>query len=150
MTALLLALLLCQCVQTEKKTYEYINAPVNLTLSLVAAQTYEARFYSDNREGAFAGYGIFTGTSAAALNTSIDDMPVDLSAATKFCSIPVQVTYSQTVGIQIGPSAAGVAAGTAFCDITDLTLTSGSYIALRARVERTIRPWSAAAIIQVP
>lgn len=147
------AFLICggaSCVQSTKITQEYINAPVNLTMSLVGTQTYQVSFFSDNREGNFGGYGIFTGSSAAALNTAIDDMPVDISAAQAFCTIGAQATYGTRVAIQIGPAAAGVAAGTALCDITTLTLTSGSYIALRARVERTSRAWSAAAIVQVP
>lgn len=146
------AFLLCGagCVQSTKITQEYINAPVNLNISLVGTQTYQVSFFSDNREGNFGGYGIFTGSSAAALNTAIDDMPVDISTAQAFCTIGAQATYGTRVAIQIGPAAAGVAAGTALCDITTLTLASGSFIALRARVERTSRAWSAAAIIQVP
>jgi len=144
--AFLLALLL-GCVQSTKETQEFINAPVNLTVASLGGTLYQLSFYSDNREGGFAGYGLFTGTSA----TALDEYPAnDLTAVAAFCENKGQTNYKTTVAIQVGPTAAGVVAGTAICDLTGVTLASGSYVALRARVERTTKPWSSAAIAQVP
>lgn len=138
------------CIQSARSTAEYINAPVNLSVSTITAGTYELSFYSDNREGGFAGYGVFTGSTAAALNTSPDLMPADISAAQGFCSVAQQAEYRTPVKIQVGAAANGVQNLTALCDLTSLTLTQGSYVAVRARVERTEKPWSAAAIALVP
>jgi hypothetical protein len=143
-------LCLAACVHSDVPRPEYINAPVNLSVSLIGASTYQLSFYSDNREGGFAGYGIFTGNSSAALNTKADDMPKDISTAQSFCAVTQQAEYKVTMKIQVGPAAGGVPSGASICDKTDLTLSSGSYVALRARVERTGTPWSAAAIAQVP
>ncbi len=156
----MLVLLFSGCVQLDRPpTLEYINAPVNLKISLVATQTYALSFQSDNREGGFAGYGIFTGSSADAVSqepgTAVTTAPI-------FCSWGTQSYYAFPVNIQVGPSAAGAWApptSTAvtpdynlltICNKTGDTLTSGTYVALRARVERTTKPWSAAAIAVVP
>lgn len=151
--------LLSGCVQSTKVTQEYINAPVNLTISLVGTQTYRLSFQSDNREGGFAGYGIFTGTSADAVS---QEPSADLAAAQLFCIWGSQSYYAYPINIQIGPAAAGAWApptSTAvapdfnvltLCNFPSNTITSGSYVALRARVERTTKPWSTAAIAQVP
>jgi hypothetical protein len=135
------------CAQTYKDTSEYINAPIDLRISLIATQTYSLSFYSDNTEGGFSGYGIFTGTSA----NSFDTYPSSATTAAQgFCDLTSQPEYRSTVSIYVGAAANGVAAGTAICDLTALTLTSGSYVAVRARLERTEKAWSAAAIIAVP
>ena len=99
---------LSACAQTYNSTPEYINAPVNLSVKMIATQTYELSFYSDNREGNFAGYGLFTGASAAALNTSFDINPPAQSDAAGFCTLGAQVTYGTVVAIQTGPGAAGI------------------------------------------
>lgn len=117
---------------------------------MIAAQTYELSFYSDNREGNFAGYGLFTGSSAAALNTSFDTNPPAQTDAAGFCTLGAQGTYGTVVAIQTGAGATSVATTGEICELTTLTLTSGSYVALRARVERTDKPWSAPAIAQIP
>lgn len=155
----LLALYLTGCVQSTKVTQEYINAPLNLTISLVATQTYKLSFQSDNREGGFAGYGVFTGSSADAVS---QEPATDLAAAPIFCPWGTQSYYAFPVNIQVGPSAAGAWApptstATApdynlltICNKIDDTLTSGTYVAIRARVERTTKPWSSPAIAIVP
>lgn len=156
--AFLLALL-SGCVQSLKETAEFINAPVNLKINLVAAQTYSLSFQSDNREGGFAGYGVFIGSSS----DSVSQEPgTAITAASLFCSWGVQSYYAFPVNLQIGAAAAGAwspPTSTAvapnynvltLCNFTTTTLASGSYVAIRARVERTTKPWSAAAIAQVP
>lgn len=155
----LLVLGLAGCVQSTKTTQEYINAPVNLTISLVGTQTYKLSFQSDNREGGFAGYGVFTGSSADAVG---QEPATDLAAAPIFCPWGTQSYYAYPVNIQVGPSAAGAWApptstATApdynlltICNKIDDTLTSGTYVAIRARVERTTKPWSSPAIAIVP
>ena len=148
--AVFAVMFLSACAQTYKSTPEYINAPVNLSVKMIATQTYELSFYSDNREGNFAGYGLFTSASAAALNTSFDTNPPAQSDAAGFCTLGAQGTYGTVVAIQTGPGAASVATTGEICELTTLTLTSGSYVALRARVERMDKPWSAPAIGQVP
>lgn len=135
-------LLLC-CIQTTKVTKEYINPPINLNVTQIAAQTYRISFYSDNREGGFVGYGIFTASSASAASAY---PPNDISSAAAFCANSGQANYKTTVTIEVGPSAA---AGS-ICNNTDLILTPGQFLALRGRVERTEQPWSEAAIAQVP
>ena len=130
-------------LESPKVTAEYINPPINLTISQIAAQTYRLSFYSDNREGGFAGYGIFT----AASSESVAAYPSnDLSSAAAFCSNSGQVNYKTTVTIEVGPAAAGGS----ICNITELVLTPGHFVGLRGRVERLEEPWSEAAIAQVP
>lgn len=131
------------CVHTVTETQEYINPPINLTVTSVGGSTYELSFYSDNREGGFAGYGIFTGASSGAVSA---DPANDLAAAAAFCANTGQVNYKTTVTIQVGAAATGGS----LCNITSLTLTTGQFLALRSRVERTSKPWSSAAIAQVP
>lgn len=147
------------CVQSPKETQQYINAPVNLTISQAGTQTYQLSFQSDNREGGFAGYGVFTGSSADAVS---QEPATDITAAQLFCSWGSQTYYAYPVNIQIGPAAAGIWAPPTstssapnsnlltLCTFTNNTISSGSYIALRARVERTTKPWSAAAVAAVP
>ena len=72
------------CVQTKRELQEYINSPVNLTISQVAANTYQLSFYSDNREGGFSGYGIFTGASYDSVNTDPQNIPADTASAQAF------------------------------------------------------------------
>ena len=155
----LLVLLPMACVQSTKTTPEYINAPVNLSISQIAAQTYQLSFQSDNREGGFAGYGIFTGTSAAAVS---EEPGAAITTAQLFCTWGTQSYYAYAVNIQVGPSAAGTWAPPTsttvapnanlltLCTFTGNILSSGSYVAVRARVERASKPWSAAAIAAVP
>lgn len=154
-----LALCFAGCVQSTKVTQEYINAPVNLTISLVATQTYKLSFQSDNREGGFAGYGVFTGSSADAVS---QEPATDLAAAPIFCSWGTQSYYAYPVNIQVGAAAAGTWAPPTstvtvpdynlltICNKTGDTLTSGTYVAVRGRVERTTKPWSSPAIAIVP
>lgn len=145
----LIAGLLClTCSQATKVTPEYVHAPINLQISLISAQTYSLSFTSDNREGGFSGYGIFTGATSAELNA---DQPAsnDITAALDFCAIATPA-YTVTAAIHVGPAAAGVAAGTAICDKSAVILTSGAFVALRARVQRDSEAWSKAAIVQVP
>lgn len=139
----LIALVFVSCIQSAKTTLEYINPPINLSITQVAAQTYQLSFYSDNREGGFVGYGIFTASSASAVSAYPAN---DISAAAVFCANSGQVNYKTTVTIEVGPSAA---AGS-ICNHTSLVLTPGQFVALRGRVERTEQPWSEAAIAQVP
>ena len=80
--AFLLALV-SGCVQSLKETPEFINAPVNLKISLVATQTYSLSFQSDNREGGFAGYGVFIGSSSESVS---QEPGTAITAATLFCS----------------------------------------------------------------
>ena len=134
---------LAGCLQSTKVTLEYINPPINLTVTQVAAQTYQISFFSDNREGGFVGYGIFTAASSAAASVYPAN---DIASATVFCTNSGQVNYKTTVTIQVGPSAAGGS----ICNDTGLILTPGQFIALRGRVERTEEPWSEAAVAQVP
>ncbi|AFM13539.1 hypothetical protein [Turneriella parva] len=134
------------CAQVADPTLEYINPPINLSIALVATQTYQLSFYSDNREGGFAGYGVFTGASAASVSTAAKNMSTDIAAAQGFCSVPQQAEYRLVRTIQVGPNATG----STICDITTLTLVSGQWVGLRARVERPEEPWSAAAFVQVP
>jgi hypothetical protein len=134
---------LVSCIQSTKITMEYINPPINLTVTQIAAQTYQISFYSDNREGGFVGYGIFTAGSSSAASVYPAN---DIATAAVFCTNSGQVNYKTTVTIEVGPSAA---AGS-ICNNTALILTPGEYIALRGRVERTEQPWSEAAIAQVP
>lgn len=136
------------CSQTTKVTPEYVHAPVNLSVTQIATQTYSLSFTSDNREGGFSGYGIFAGTTSAELNT---DQPAsnEKTAALDFCDVG-SPAYTVTAMIHVGPAAAGVTAGTAICDKTSVILTSGAYVALRARVQRDSNAWSKAAIVQVP
>ncbi len=147
------------CAQTFKSTSEYINAPVNLTISLIATQTYELSFYSDNREGGASGYGIFVDPSYSVVNTT----PVsnDINLAQMFCNWSSQAYYAYAVNIQVGAAATGIWSpppsttapdhnSVTLCTFTTKTLASGNYVGLRARVERTEKPWSAAAIVQVP
>lgn len=149
--AVTLPVVFAGCVQSLKETQEYINAPVNLAVTSLGGQLYELSFYSDNREGGFAGYGLFTGPSATALN---DYPAADITAAQAFCEKPEKYAdrfdYKTLETIQVGVTANTVSAGSLLCGLTSLTLTSGNYIALRARVERTTKPWSAATIAQVP
>lgn len=151
--------LLSGCVQSLKETAEFINAPVNLKINLVATQTYSLSFQSDNREGGFAGYGVFIGSSSESVS---QEPGTAITAASLFCSWGAQSYYAYPVNLQIGTAAAGAWApptSTAaapdhnlltLCNFTGTTLASGSYVALRARVERTTKPWSTAAIAQVP
>jgi hypothetical protein len=131
------------CIQSTKNTLEYINPPINLTVTQIAPQTYRIAFYSDNREAGFVGYGIFTANSSAAVAVYPEN---DISAAAYFCSLSGQANYKTTVTIEVGPSAGN---GN-ICNYTGLLLTPGQYIAIRGRVERLERPWSEAAIAQVP
>jgi len=137
---------LARCAQVADPTLEYINPPINLSVALVATQTYELRFFSDNREGGFAGYGVFTAATAAELSTAAKNMPAAIGAAQGFCSVTQQAEYRLVRTIQVGPNATG----STICDITGLTLTPGQWVALRARVERIEEPWSAAAVVQLP
>lgn len=131
------------CVQSTKVTQEYINPPVSLAITNVATQTYELSFYSDNREGGFAGYGIFTAATAADLSV----YPANaIESAAIFCVSTSQSNYKTVVTIQVGPSAAGAT----LCNLTGLTLTTGQFVAVRARVERLENPWSQDAVVQVP
>lgn len=139
-----------RCAQSTRETAEYINAPINLSISLVAAQTHGLNFYSDNREGGFSGYGIFTGTSFASVNADPAQISADIGTAQAFCAVTSQAIYKTAVTIQVGPAASGVGAGTAICDNTSPILSSGTFVAIRARVERPTKPWSSAAIVQVP
>lgn len=134
------------CAQLAEPTLEYINPPISLSISLVATNTYQLSFYSDNREGGFGGYGIFTGSSADAVSASAKAMPSDIASAQGFCSVPQQAEYRLVRTIQVGPNATG----STICDVTSLTLVSGQWVGLRARVERPSEPWSAAAVAQVP
>ncbi len=134
---------LSACVQSTKVTLEYINPPVNLSIAATAAGTYQLSFFSDNREGGFAGYGIFTGTTAAQLT----EYPAnDITSAALFCVSTTQTNYKTQVTIQVGP----LATGATLCNLTGLTLTSGQFVAVRARVERLDTPWSEVAVVQVP
>jgi len=155
----ILCVTLVACIQSTKVTQEYINPPINLTITLIATQTYRLSFTSDNREGGFAGYGIFTGASADAVSAEPGS---DITAAQLFCSLTSQGYYAYPVNLQIGPAATGVwspptSTTTApdpnvltLCNFTGNTLTAGNHIALRARVERTTQPWSSAATAIVP
>lgn len=134
------------CAQLAEPTLEYINPPISLSIALVSTQTHELSFYSDNREGGFAGYGVFTGASAASVSAAAKDMPADIATAQGFCSVPQQAEYRLVRTIQVGPNATG----STICNLTALTLVSGQWVALRARVERPEEPWSAAAVVQVP
>lgn len=129
-------------------TPEYVHSPVNLKVSLIATQTYSLSFTTDNREGGFSGYGIFSGATSAELNS---DQPAssDKTAALDFCDVGTPA-YNTTATIQVGPSANGVTAGTAICDKPAVILTPGAYVALRARVQRDSDAWSRPAIVQVP
>lgn len=139
------------CSQTTKVTPEYIHAPVNLNITLVATQTYSLSFNTDNREGGFSGFGVFTGVTSAELNT---DQPAsnDKTAAPGFCDLSSAAftPNTPTFAIQVGPAAAGLSTGASLCDLTGITLTTGSYVALRARVQRDTSAWSKPAIVQVP
>lgn len=140
---LVLVLLVASCIQTTKVTPEYINPPINLVITQVAAQTYRLSFFSDNREGGFAGYGIFT----AASRDAVSAYPASaIAAAAYFCENTGQTNYRTTVSIELGPAAGN---GT-LCNNTALLLSPGEYVGLRGRVEREERPWSEAAIAQVP
>jgi hypothetical protein len=131
------------CAQSTKVTQEYINPPVSLSITNVAAQTYELSFFSDNREGGFAGYGIFTGATAADLAA----YPASaIESAALFCVSTSQSNYKTVVTIQVGPAAASAT----LCNLTGLTLTVGQFVAVRARVERLENPWSQVAVVQVP
>lgn len=143
----LLVLLLASCIQTTKVVPEYINPPINLTITQVAAQTYRLSFFSDNREGGFAGYGLFT---AAAAEEVAAYPAAAISAAAYFCENSGQPNYRTTVSIEVGPAAGGGGGGGTICNATTLLLTPGQYVGLRGRVERAERPWSEAAIAQVP
>jgi len=131
------------CIQSTKITLEYINPPISLAITQIAAQTYQISFYSDNREGGFVGYGIFTAGSSSSASVYPAN---DIATAAVFCTNSGQINYKTTVTIEVGPSAAGGS----ICNDTGLVLTSGQYIALRGRVERTEKPWSEAAVAQVP
>ncbi len=131
------------CVQMARDTLEYINPPVDLTVTQIAGSTYELSFYSDNREGGFVGYGVFVGVSASAVGAPPAN---DITAAAAFCSLSGQTNYQTRVTIQVGPSASG---GT-LCNFTSLALTSGQYVGLRSRIEREEDPWSQAAVALVP
>ncbi|MCS6972326.1 MAG: hypothetical protein N2Z22_06855 [Turneriella sp.] len=139
----LLVGLLANCSQDQKITPEYINPPIGLEVLPVAAQTYALSFYSDNREAGFSGYGIFVAADAAA---AASYPAAELSAALAFCSNPGQTNYRSRVTIEVGPHAA---TGN-LCNITNVLLPNGQYAAVRARVERTERPWSPAAIALIP
>lgn len=138
-----LLLVLSGCIQTTKITLEYINPPISLTVTQVAPQTYRLSFFSDNREGGFVGYGIFTSAGAAGASLYPG---YDIASAAAFCNNSGQANYKTTVTIEIGPSASG---GT-LCNNTALLLNVGDFVALRGRVERTEKPWSEAAIAQIP
>lgn len=131
------------CVQMAHDTLEYINAPVDLTVTQVAPATYELSFYSDNREGGFVGYGVFVGGNGSTVGITPAN---DITAAAAFCSLSGQTNYQTRVTIQVGPSASGAT----LCDLTAPTLTSGQYVGLRSRIERAEEPWSQAAIALVP
>ncbi len=131
------------CIQSTKITLEYINPPINLSVTQIASQTYQISFYSDNREGGFVGYGIFTAFSASAASV----YPAhDIASAAVFCPNSGQVNYKTTVTIEVGPAATGGS----ICNNTGLVLVPGQYVALRGRVERTEKPWSEAAVALVP
>ncbi|HRP70697.1 MAG TPA: hypothetical protein PLY93_14320 [Turneriella sp.] len=134
------------CMQNEKITLEYINAPVDLIVTSMDASTYELSFYSDNREGNFSGYGVFVGVSAAAVNTDTDSLPIDTSAATAFCATSSQIIYASRVKIRVGATSGS----DTLCNLTALSLSSGQFVGLRARVEREEKAWSHAAIARAP
>lgn len=147
---------LAGCMQNQYTRPAYINAPVDLTIVLVTAGTYQLNFYSDNREGGFSGYGIFTGSTVASVAQTPDQVSDDITAAQAFCALAMQSNAATPVFMQIGAAANSIASG-GLCDITPLTLVSGSYVALRARVERSrsvdnpyAYAWSAATYVQVP
>ncbi|MBV6494299.1 MAG: hypothetical protein LDLANPLL_02330 [Turneriella sp.] len=134
------------CMQMEKITLEYINAPVSLEIEKISANTYELQFYSDNREGNFSGYGVFTGNTFSEVALSGDLLPIATTAAQGFCSTGTQALYATRIKIRVGPQSSS----DALCNLTSLSLISGTYVGLRARVERQEKAWSAAAIVLVP
>jgi len=138
------------CITSSFETQEFINVPNSLEISFLTGSTYKLSFFSDNREGGFSGYGIFTATSAAALD--VEPTSSEITAANGFCQLSGQAVFQTKVAIQIGPQAAGLIATPAqsICDITTLTLTQGQHLAIRARVQRASNLWSKPAKTVVP
>lgn len=144
------------CASNEQYNLESIHAPINLTITN-AGGYYRASFYSDNTEDGFTGYGLFQGASATAAagsdtDADNDNLVSDYSATTNaaFCSMAVSsLDYSNAIVIQIGGATAD---SDARCHLstTELSLSSGNYIAIRARVEREEKPWSQAATALIP
>lgn len=143
------AILFTACIQDLRETPEFINAPNTLAATRIATSTYRLNFYADNREGGFSGYGIFVAASDAALDTYPSSN--DITAPAGYCQLSSQAEYKRTVAIQVGPEAVAIVDDPpTICNITALTLTSGTYVGVRARVERLTNVWSAPAKVLLP
>ena len=142
----LILVLIVSCAQANVINQEYIQPPINLTITKDLAGNFTLTFFSDNREGGFSGYGIFQDPSPDVLKTNT---PADsVSAAAAFCPLNGQMVYERNVSMYVS---AGTAASTAaICNVSNYALTTGNYVALRARVERTTNSWSKATVVLIP
>jgi len=165
----LLTLFEIKCVSNEAQCkIEKIQPPVNLSYNSSGTSGFtEINFWGENTEDGFDGYSMFIATTAAlAKSKAIDIAGFAVNNEDYFCKIAgctLVATqcydYKEVMTIQIGGSSS----------VTNLTcetstgiqltsISSGQFIALRARAVRTTIPevcgtvdkYSQASVIQIP
>lgn len=147
-------LFIANCVSGLTSEQEKIHPPVNLTITLKTTpfSFYEIKFQSDNRETGFTGYRLFQGSSAQAAESAYETLADAGTVPTAesdayFCSITVLPDLGNPVIIQTGGSSQ--VDGTA-CFLSTTALTPGSYLSVRAFVNRSLERWSSAATVLIP
>lgn len=136
-------LLSASCAANTDYQPEYIHPPVALSVEDKGG-FYEVSFQSYNIENGFSGYGLFTGSdSSSASAAPADELP---SSPDFFCSTTTTPDYNSNYTVQVG----GTEQSGYDCYLPSFTLSSGMYVAVRARVERDEEPWSDPAVKQTP
>lgn len=140
------------CTGNFKYELEPIATPAAVTLTKDGTE-YDLVFTSDNREANFSGYGIFRGASAALAEANLSDDKDTFTSDNSRCFVNVtssQISYAAPQ-VKIRLMAATAPGGYhGQCSSTDLLLSSGEFIAVRAYVSRDADVWSKPATVAVP
>ena len=138
----------CFCSANVEKDLEIINPPVNLQITDKTTY-FEVSFYAYNVEQGFQGYGIFAASSeetAEAFATGAEASTV----AGLFCTTPALIDSPYLVQVGDTTQVSGTSCYTSSGSLNGHLIASGSYITVRARVDRSDAPWSVATSKVVP
>jgi len=133
--AIILIGLSCFCSTNVEKDLEIINPPVNLQITNKTTY-YEISFYAYNVEQAFQGYGIF----AAADEAGAEAIAAGAEASTvagHFCTDAASVETAYLVQVGDTTQVTGTSCYTSNSSLNGVTLATGVYITVRARVDRS-------------
>jgi hypothetical protein len=140
------------CTGNSEYELEPIATPAAVTLTQDGTE-YDLVFTSDNREANFSGYGIFRGASTALAEANLSDNKDTFTSDNSRCFVSVtssQISYAAPQ-VKIRLKAATAPGGYhGHCSSTDLLLSPGEFVSVRAYVSRDSDVWSKPATVVVP